>query len=65
METGQEVPSDQARGNFRSLLNKVEHEGAHVTILRYKVPAAVLVPVKWHETATSALAALGEASSGE
>ena len=40
--------SDEARSNFRSLLDDVEHHEAHVTILRHGKPAAVIVPVEWY-----------------
>lgn len=55
------VRSDEARRTFRTLLNEVEHQGAHVQVLRYDTPAAVLVPVPWYEAAQ---AALGEAPAG-
>jgi antitoxin (DNA-binding transcriptional repressor) of toxin-antitoxin stability system len=35
--------SNDAQRSFRSVLGRVEHHGEHVTILRYKTPAAVLV----------------------
>jgi prevent-host-death family protein len=50
-----EVLSDEARRSFRDLLNEVEHQGAHITIVRYKTPSAVLVPVGWYEGAREAL----------
>jgi prevent-host-death family protein len=49
--TDKEVRSDEARRNLRDLLDEVAL-GAHVTILRYDKPAAVLVPVEWHKQAT-------------
>ena len=55
-----QVHSDEARRNFKDLLNKVEHGGEHVTILRYDTPAAVIVPVEWYEQA-KALIKTGEA----
>jgi prevent-host-death family protein len=45
------VHSDEARRNFKDLLNQVEHGRAHVRILRYDTPAAVMVPVEWYEQA--------------
>lgn len=45
------VGSDEARRRFRELLNAVEHNGEHVTVLRYQTPAAVIVPVEWYERA--------------
>jgi prevent-host-death family protein len=54
MEKGQ-VSSDEARRSFRKLLNAVEHNGEHVTVLRYSMPAAVVVPVGWYEQAKQAL----------
>ena len=53
--TDRQVRSDEARRNLRELLNAVEHDGEHVTILRYDTPAAVIVPVEWHEQAKAAL----------
>lgn len=50
-----QVRSDEARRNLRELLNAVEHDGEHVTILRYDTPAAVLVPVEWYRDAQTAL----------
>jgi prevent-host-death family protein len=49
------VRSDEARKRFRDLLNDVEHQGEHVEILRYKTPAAVVVPVEWYRHAKAAL----------
>lgn len=49
------VRSDKARREFRALLNRVEHDGEHVTILRYDTPAAVIVPVEWHQAALDAI----------
>ena len=43
----------------RSVLDRVEHHGEYVTILRYKTPAAVLVPVTWYKSAQAALSAYG------
>ena len=53
-----QVKSDAARRNFRGLLNAVEHDGEHITIERWGLPAAVLVPVKWYEDARAQIAAL-------
>lgn len=50
-----EVRSDEARREFRHLLNSVEHDGEHITILRYNTPAAVIVPVGWYEQAKATL----------
>ena len=52
---GRQVRSDEARRELRGLLNAVEHDGEHVTILRYDTPAAVMVPVDWYEAAKAAL----------
>lgn len=50
-DEGRTVGSDEARSQFRSLLNAVEHDGEHVTVVRYQTPAAVMVPVRWYEEA--------------
>jgi prevent-host-death family protein len=47
------VGSDEARRNFRDILDQVARD-YHVTILRYNKPAAVLVPVDWYEDAEAA-----------
>jgi PHD/YefM family antitoxin component YafN of YafNO toxin-antitoxin module len=38
---------------MRDLLNLVEHDSAHIYVLRYDIPAAVLVPVDWYEAQQS------------
>lgn len=50
------VHSDEARRKLRDLLDAVEHDGEHVTILRYDTPVAVMVPVEWHRQALAAIA---------
>jgi prevent-host-death family protein len=55
MASGKQVLSDEVRRTWRETLNEVEHQGAHVTVLRYSTPAAVIVPVSWYEAATAAL----------
>jgi prevent-host-death family protein len=49
------VQSDDARRKLRDLLNRVEHDGEHITILRYQTPAAVIVPPDWYEQAKAAI----------
>lgn len=44
------VRSDEARTKLRALLDLVAQDDAHVYILRYDTPAAVIVPVDWYET---------------
>jgi prevent-host-death family protein len=51
-----QVRSDEIRRRLRELMNAVERDGEHVTILRYDEPVAVIVPVDWHEQAETALA---------
>jgi prevent-host-death family protein len=58
----QEVQSDEARRNWRGLLNEVEHRGQHIILLRYNSPSAVLVPVGWYQRATAALGPDGAAN---
>lgn len=50
-ESDRWVRSDDARRHLRGLLDDVEHDGAHVFVLRYDTPAAVIVPVEWYEQA--------------
>jgi antitoxin (DNA-binding transcriptional repressor) of toxin-antitoxin stability system len=56
-----EVQSDEARKNWRGLLNEVEHRGEHIILLRYTTPSAVLVPVGWYERALATLGPDGAA----
>jgi hypothetical protein len=55
------IRSDEARTKFRSLLDLVTQDDAHVYVLRYDTPAAVIVPVEWYEHQRAALAAFAEA----
>ena len=48
---GRETGSDEARRNWHELLNAVEHDGEHVTILRWGKPAVVCVPLSWYDRA--------------
>ena len=54
MKEGQ-VSSDEARRTWRDILNAVEHNGEHVTVLRYGKAAAVMVPAGWYEQAQLAI----------
>lgn len=62
--TDKQVRSDEARRNFRDLLDEVEHRGMHITIARYDKPAAVVVPVEWYEEADAAWTARLEQDAG-
>jgi len=55
-ETDRWVRSDEARAKFRDLVDEVSHEDAHVYLLRYDKPVAVIVPVEWYEQARATLA---------
>jgi prevent-host-death family protein len=59
-DTDRWVRSDEARTKFRALLDQVTQDDAHVYILRYDTPAAVIVPVEWYEQARAALQEGGE-----
>ena len=48
-DTDRWVRSDEARAKLRDLLDEIAADGAHVYVLRYDKPAAVLVPVEWYE----------------
>ena len=53
---GLEVHTERLRTQLREMLNAVEHDGEHITVLRYSKPAAMIVPVGWYEDARAALA---------
>jgi prevent-host-death family protein len=48
-DTDRWVRSDEARTKLRDLLDEVAHNDAHIYLLRYDKPAAVIVPVEWYE----------------
>jgi len=48
-DTDRWVRSDEARTKLRDLLDEVAHDDAHIYLLRYDKPAAVIVPVTWYE----------------
>lgn len=52
-ESDRWVRSDEARAKLRDLLDEVAQQGSHVYVLRYDKPAAVLVPVGWHDAVTA------------
>jgi prevent-host-death family protein len=60
MAASKQVQAADARRDFSSLLDEVEHHGVHVEIRRYNDPAAYLVPPAWYERAQQALAASAE-----
>ena len=43
-----EIRSDEARRNWREVLDAVEHGGERIAILRYGRAGAVLVPIDWY-----------------
>jgi prevent-host-death family protein len=51
MDPDRTVTPDDMRRGLRELLNQVEHEDVHLTVVRYGKPAAVIVPVGWYEAA--------------
>ena len=59
MDPDRAVTPDDVRRGFRELLNEVEHDNEHVTIMRYDTPSVVVVPVEWYEQAKAQIAALG------
>jgi len=55
-ETDRWVRSDEARAKLRDLVDEVAHDDAHVYLLRYDKPVAVIVPVAWYETVKAKIA---------
>jgi len=49
-----QVKSEEARRNFRDLLDEAER-GGFIEVLRYDRPVAVLVPAGWYEEASAAI----------
>ncbi len=48
-DTDRWVSSEEARTKLRDLMDAVAHDEAHIYVLRYGKPAAVIVPVEWYE----------------
>lgn len=61
--TDKQVRSDEARRNWRDLIDDVARD-YHIMILRYDKPVAVLVPVDWYEDAEAAWGAQLERDAG-
>ena len=57
-DTDRWVRSNEARDSFRDLLDEIARDGAHIYVLRYDKPAAVLVPVEWFEGIKARIAEL-------
>ena len=45
---------EEARSALGDIVERVRLAGEHFVITRYGTPAAVLVPVEWHEQARAA-----------
>jgi antitoxin (DNA-binding transcriptional repressor) of toxin-antitoxin stability system len=60
MGTESSIQSKALRDDMRRVLDEVQHDGEHVTILRYSQPAGVIVPPGWHERAEALMAKYGE-----
>jgi prevent-host-death family protein len=55
-ETDRWVSTGDARAKFRDLVDAVTQDDAHVYLLRYDKPVAVVVPVDWYETVKAKIA---------
>lgn len=53
MSPDRQTGADEARRQFRDLIDEVMAEGAHITVERYGKPVAVIVPVSWYEEVRS------------
>jgi prevent-host-death family protein len=53
--TPDQMGSDEARASFAEMLDEVQHHGRHITVMRYRKPAAVIVPREWYEQAKGLL----------
>lgn len=55
--------SPVSSGNFkyqlRSVLDRVQHHGAHIPISRHREPAGIIVPMGWYERAAALMASHG------
>jgi prevent-host-death family protein len=51
----EETGIEQARATLGEIINRALFAGAHTLITRAGKPAAVIVPVEWHEKALAAM----------
>lgn len=51
----EQVSIEQARTRLGDLVDRARLAGMPTTIMRYRTPAAVLVPLGWYEQAQAAL----------
>ncbi len=58
------VRSDDARNRLSELLREVQEDDAHIFVLRYDKPVAVLVPVGWREEMMTLVSSLGSWAAG-
>jgi prevent-host-death family protein len=49
------ISSEDLRRRSRQLLNEVQYDDVHVTVLRHGERAAVMVPPGWYDAARKAL----------
>jgi prevent-host-death family protein len=49
------MDASKFRNDFRDQLDRVEHDGEHITLERWKRPVAVVVPAEWYRRAQAAL----------
>ena len=54
-DTDRWVRSGEARSRFRGMIDEVAQDEAHVYLLRYDKPVAVIVPVTWYEAVKTAI----------
>lgn len=52
----------EARAKFRDLVDGVTQDDAHVYVLRYGKPVAVIVPVDWYEEVKARIQGEGRAN---
>jgi GIY-YIG catalytic domain-containing protein len=55
-----QILSDQVRLHFRATLSRIQHDGAHLHVVRYSKPVAVLIPVDWYEQAKALISKEGQ-----
>jgi prevent-host-death family protein len=59
------VSIEQARVTLGDLVDQARLAGTPTTIMRYRKPAAVIVPLSWYERAVEAIDADGPVASTE
>ena len=55
-DMSEEIPSYRFRNDMHDVLNRVQHDGEHIPVTRYRQTSAFIVPPDWYERAAALMA---------